>query len=215
VQRSRFLAWAGLLLLALGVRVALLAAAAATVAERRPELAWRDLAMLYDGRLYLLVARSFPAVYQNGGGDPVPVDYPHLTIYLPLLPAAIATIDAAVGDLRSSAIAASLLTACVALAGFERLARRSGLARPILATALFAVLPPLWVLLSALPFSDSVLLAAAILAFVAFAEDRHALAALAAGAAAVAQKSGFLVAGARGLAQLCKQGRRSGRQQPR
>jgi hypothetical protein len=187
------LAWAGLLLLALGVRVAFLAAAAATVAERRPELGWRDLAMLYDGRLYLLVARSFPAMYQSAGNDPVPVDYPRLTVYLPLLPAAIAAIDAAVGDLRSSAILASLLAAIVALAGFVRLARRS-VARPLLAAALFAVLPPIWILVSTLPSSDALMLAAAILAFVAFAEDRHVLAALAAGAAAIAQKSGFLVA---------------------
>lgn len=210
MQRRRVLAWAALLLLALGVRIALLVAAAATVSERRPELTWRDLSMLYDGRLYLLVARSFPAAYQSDGSDPVPVDYPHLTIYLPLLPAAIAAFDAALGDLRGSAVAASLLAACLALAGFERLARRN-VAKPLLATALFAVLPPIWVLLSTLPFSDSLLLAAAILAFVAFADDRHVLAALCAGAAAIAQKSGFLVAIALVVALLRNEGLRSWR----
>jgi len=192
MQRSRALALTGVLLFALGVRLLLLGAAGASVTASHPELETRDLSLLFDGRLYLLVARSFPTPYQGHGNDPVPVDYPGLTAYFPLLPAAIWGVDRVVGDLRTSAILASLLTACLTLVGFERLARRH-LARPLLATTLFAVLPPLWVLVSVLPFSDSVVLAAATLAFVAFAAGRHGLAVLAAGAAAVAQKNGFLV----------------------
>jgi hypothetical protein len=213
VQRGRLPALAVVLLLALGVRVAFLAAAAADVTERRPELAWRDLTMLYDGRFYLLVARSFPYAYQRDARDPVRVDYRHLTVYMPLLPAAIAAADALAGDLRGSAVAVSLLTACIAVAGFARLARRF-VARPLLAAALFAVLPPIWILLSTLPFSDAALLAAAILAFVAFAEDRHVLAAIAAGAAAIAQKSGFLVAVALVVALLRNEGWRGARRLP-
>jgi hypothetical protein len=193
VQRSRVLALAGVLVFALAVRLLLLGAAAERVTADHPELETRDLSLLFDGRLYLLVARSFPTPYQSHGNDPVPVDFPGLTVYLPLLPAAIWSVDSAVGDLRTSAILASLLAACLTLLGFERLARRH-LTRPLLATALFAVLPPLWVLVSVLPFSDSAVLAAATLAFAAFAARRHGLAVLAAGAAAIAQKNGFLVA---------------------
>lgn len=193
MQRSRVLVLTGVLLFALAVRLLLLGVAAASVTANHPELETRDLSLLFDGRLYLLVARSFPTPYQSHGNDPVPVDYPGLTVYLPLLPATIWGIDRAAGDPRTSAILASLLAACLTLVGFERLARRN-LAQPLLATALFSVLPPLWVLVSVLPFSDSVVLAAATLAFAAFASGRHGLAVLAAGAAAIAQKNGFLVA---------------------
>ena len=85
MQRSRVLALTAVLLFALGVRLLLLGAAGASVTANHPELETRDLSLLFDGRLYLLVARSFPTPYQGRGNDPVPVDYPGLTVYLPLL----------------------------------------------------------------------------------------------------------------------------------
>jgi hypothetical protein len=193
LKSRRTAAWAGVLLLALGVRVALLVASGELMTSRHAELERRDVALMHDGRLYLLVARSVPFVYQPpAGAERESVDYPRLTVYMPALPALIRAVDVVVRDPRTSALLGPLLAGGAAVAAFVLLARRH-VAHPFVAAALFAVVPPTWVLVSAMPFSECVLILSAVLAFLFFQDGRHVWAAVFGGLAAVSQKSGFLV----------------------
>jgi hypothetical protein len=198
-RRRAVLALAGLGLGALALRLAVLALGAHAAASADPALGWRDLALLFDGRLYLLVARTFPTPYQGSPLDPTPIDAVRLTIYLPLLPAGIWLAHAVLGDWRAAALALPLAAGAAAVLLFERLARGS-VRRPRLAAALLAAAPPVWVVASSLPFAESLALPLAIGAFLALRNERHVVAAILVGFAMLAQKNGFLLLPALALA---------------
>ena len=110
---------AAAVLLGIAVRVALLLAAGDWLGARHAALDTLDLSLFYDGRLYLLVARSFPLPYQDAGSDPIPVDYPNLTIYFPLLPAAIWGVAGAVRDLNHAGLVAPILAGALSILLFD------------------------------------------------------------------------------------------------
>jgi hypothetical protein len=171
------------------------ALASATVAARAVLLAagasalgvdWRDLALRYDGHVYLRIAKTFPALY-------VSAKYPYLPGWFPLYPALIRAGGALTGDLRVAAILVSIAASVAAVLLFFRLAGHFS-KRPGLAAALFVFFPPIWLVTGSLAFVEPVMLCAAIGAVLAAVEDRPWAAGAAAAAAALAEKSGFLVA---------------------
>ncbi len=173
---------AALALAALAARAAFLAAAASATG-----VAWRDLALRYDGHVYLEIAKTFPRLYVSEQG-------PYLTTWFPLYPALIRLAGFLTGDLRTAALAVSLAAATAAVLLFRRLAGRFS-RRPLLAAGLFVFFPPMWLLTGSLSFVEPVFLCAVLAAVIAAVEDRPGLAAAAGAAAVLSQKSGFLVPG--------------------
>lgn len=146
---------------------------------------WRDLALRYDGHVYLRVAKTFPALYISDWG-------PFLTGWFPLYPALIRVAGALTGDLRVAAMLVSIAASAAAVALFYRLAGHFS-KRPGLAAAIFVFFPPMWLVCGGLAFVEPVFLCAAIGAVLAAVEDRPWPAGAALAAAALAQKSGVLV----------------------
>jgi hypothetical protein len=146
---------------------------------------WRDLALRYDGHVYLRVAKTLPALYVSDWG-------PLLTGWFPLYPALIRAGGVLTDDLRVAAILVSIAASAAAVALFYRLAGRFS-ERPALSAAIFVFFPPMWLVCGGLAFVEPVFLCAAIAAILAAVEDRPWPAGAAAAAAALTQKSGFLV----------------------
>lgn len=172
---------AALALAAIAARAAFVAAGASALG-----VDWRDLALRYDGHVYLRIAKTFPALYVSDWG-------PFLTGWFPLSPALIRAAGALTGDLRVAALAVSLAASAAGVLLFLRLAGHFS-KRPVLAAAIFVFFPPMWLVCGGLAFVEPVFLCAAIGAVLAAVEDRPWPAGAAAAAAALAQKSGFLVA---------------------
>jgi hypothetical protein len=172
--------YAALALAALAARAAFLAGGAAALG-----VDWRDLALRYDGHIYLQIAKTLPRLYVSERGA-------YLTTWLPLYPALIRLAGFLTGDLRTAALAVSAAAAAAAVVLFRRLAGRFS-ERPALAAVLFLFFPPMWLLTGSLAFVEPVFLCAVLAAVVAAVEDRPAWAAAAWAVAAMSQKSGFLV----------------------
>jgi len=150
---------AALALTAVAARIAFLAAGASALG-----VDWRDLALRYDGHVYLQVAKTLPALYVSDSGA-------YLTTWLPLYPSLIRVAGLLTGDLRTAALAVSLAAAA----------------------ALFIFFPPMWLVTGSLAFVEPVFLCAVLAAVAAAVEDRPWTAAFAGAAAVLSQKSGFLV----------------------
>lgn len=165
---------------AVAARIVFLAAAASALG-----VDWRDLALRYDGHVYLRIAKTLPALYVSDQG-------PLLTGWFPLYPVLIRAAGALTADLRIAAILVSIAASAAAVLLFHRLAGRFS-ARPGLAAAVFVVFPPMWLVCGGLAFVEPVLVCAAVAAVLAALEDRPWAAGAAAAAAALSQKSGALV----------------------
>ena len=172
---------AGLAAAALAARGAFLAAGSKALGV--PAL---DLALRYDGHVYLRIAHTLPALYV------VPGQGPYLTGWFPLYPLLIRAAAAIVPDYRAAALAVSAIASASAVLLFRRLAGRFS-RRPDLAAILFIFLPPMWLVTGSLAFVEPVFLCAALAAALAALDDRPWAAGAACAAAALAQKSGFLV----------------------
>lgn len=192
----------------LSARAQAAALASATIAARVVFLAagasaldvdWRDLALRYDGHVYLRVAKTLPALY-------VSAKYDYLPGWFPLYPALVRAAGALTGDLRVAAIGVSIAASVAAVLLFFKLAGHFS-RRPGLAAALFVFFPPMWLVTGSLAFAEPILVCAAIAAVLAAVEDRPWAAGAAAAAAALAQKSGFLVALVAALIVWSRRGR--------
>lgn len=144
-----------------------------------------DLALRYDGHVYLRIAESLPWLYVEG-------DSPFLSGWFPLYPVLIRLLGCAVPDLRLSAILASLSFSALSVVLFHRLAVRFS-SRPDLAALLFVFFPPMWLVVGGLAFVEPLLVCAMIAGVLAVLEDRPALFAFSAVSAVLCQKSGFLL----------------------
>lgn len=144
-----------------------------------------DLALRYDGHVYLRIAKSLPWLYVEG-------DSPFLTGWFPLYPVLVRVLAFFVPDYRLSAILVSLSFSALSVFLFHRLAARFS-RRPDLATLLFLFFPPMWLVVGGLGFVEPLLVASVLLAVLSVLEDRPAPLALACAAAVLTQKSGFLV----------------------
>lgn len=189
---------AALALAAIAARAAFLAAGASALG-----VDWRDVALRYDGHVYLRIAKTFPALYVSDAG-------PFLTGWFPLYPALIRAAGALTGDLRIAALLVSMAASAAGVLLFRRLAGHVS-ERPGLAAALFVFFPPIWLVCGGLAFVEPALVCAEIGAVLAVFEDRPWTAGAAAAAAALAQKSGFLVAVIAALIVWSRKGRLPGR----
>ncbi len=152
----------------------------------------RELALIYDGHVYILIAKSFPTPYVGIEKIfPAYRDSSFFTGWFPLYPAAIAAVAALARDAAWSALLASQLLGSLAVALFSALARRVT-TRPALATFLFAFFPPTWLLTGTLSFVEPAFLCCLIAAAERFLAGRDWEAAALAGLAAIAQKTGVL-----------------------
>ncbi len=144
-----------------------------------------DLALRYDGHVYLRIARTLPRLYIEG-------DSPFLTGWFPLYPVLIRMTGLIVHDLRLSAILVSLSFSVWSVVLFHRLASRFS-RRPDLAALLFLFFPPMWLVVGGLGFVEPILVCSAMLGVLAVLEKRPWTLAVACAAAVLTQKSGFLV----------------------
>lgn len=189
---------AALALAAVASRIAFLAAAASALG-----VDWRDLALRYDGHVYLRIAKTLPALYVSDQG-------PLLTGWFPLYPVLIRAAGALTGDLRTAAILISITASAAGVVLFHRLAARFS-SRPGLAAAVFVVFPPMWLVCGGLAFVEPLLVCAAIAAVLAAVEERPWVCGAAAAAAALSQKSGALVVVIAALVVWSRKGRLDGR----
>lgn len=152
-----------------------------------------NLALLYDGHIYLLISRSFPHPYQ-GIHEFFPVfrDSTYFTGWFPAYPATVWMFDMVLRETRVAALTASVLAGSLAVALFYRLASRVS-SRPLEAALVFSIFPATWLLVGGLSFVEPLYLCLLIAAFDCALQGRVPAAVLLGGLAAVTQKSGFLV----------------------
>ena len=189
--------WAGghrrefcLLLFVAGLALRTLAAA---LISRSTGLALSELALTFDGHVYLLIARSAPRLY-----DGIHLFFPafrdssYFTGWFPLYPVSIALAAPFFGWTSAALLVPRLAgAACAPL--FFLLAARHG-RRPALAAALFCVFPGTWLLTGSLAFVEPLYLLCVLGALLALSRERRAAAAWLCAGAALAQKTGVLLA---------------------
>ncbi|NNN04343.1 MAG: hypothetical protein HKL90_00435 [Elusimicrobia bacterium] len=173
---------------ALAARVGFVAAASAATG-----VAWRDLALRYDGHCYILIASTIPRLYVGAPPlFPALRDPAFLTGWFPLYPALIRAASGLTGGLRAAALVVSWVSSAAATVLFHRLAGRFS-SRPGLMTLVFIFFPPMWLVAGSLGFVEPVFVCAAIAAVLAALEDRPWACAAAAAVAVLAQKWGLIV----------------------
>lgn|GEM_PF-1206101 len=180
--------WAGLFLLALAFRLSFLALASAFSG-----LPWRDLALYYDGHVYLLISKSYPRLYV-GIHEIFPAfrNSEYFTGWFPFYPLLIRLAGFVIRDSRVSALAVSQIAAALSVVLLYRLARLRS-SRPLLAAALYIFFPPTWVLTGSLNFVEPVFVCLFLAAFDRFLAEDMAWAVVFASLVMVTQKSGFLI----------------------
>lgn len=155
---------------------------------------WPDLALRYDGQVYLALAKSLPRLYLDAPAFfPTPVTAEYFTGWFPLYPALIRGAAELCGDARAAALGLSVALSAAAAALTARLAARTGGRRPWLAGALALLWPPSWLAVGSLACVEPLFVCCALAAVLAALEDRPWLAAAACAAGVLAQKSGFLL----------------------
>ena len=153
-----------------------------------------DLALFFDGHLYILIARSLPRLYAGAGAafPAFPKDAAFLTAWFPAYPALIRALALFV-DWRWAALLACWVPASLAVALFHELAR-DYTPRPLPAALLFAFLPPAWLLGGSLAFVEGLYACLLLGCVLALRRGRVPLACALGAAFALTQKSGFLLA---------------------
>jgi hypothetical protein len=153
-----------------------------------------DLALFFDGHVYQLVARTFPAVYADIHGvfPQFPKSPVFLTAWFPIYPFLIWLVDHVVHDLRFAALIVSWLAGALAVVVFYDLAKTET-NRPVTAALIFSVIPPTWLLCGSLAFVEPVFVCLLLLAVRFVLIDRRLLAGASVGLAVAAQKSGILI----------------------
>jgi hypothetical protein len=171
-----------------------LRALTALAVSLRADVALRDLALFYDGHLYLLVAKTFPALYSDVHavfpGFPGPPTF--LTGWFPVYPGLIRIVSLATDDLRLAALWVAWLAGGAAVVLFHELAR-DHVEHPAFAAFLFACLPTAWLVGGSLGLVESTFVCFLLAAVLATLRGKLGWAALFAALTALTQKSGFLV----------------------
>lgn len=155
---------------------------------------WRNLALFYDGSVYLHIAHSFPTLY-GPPRDAIPhvfSDPAYYSGWFPLYPLLISAFGFLLRDLRAAALVVAQLSSSAAVVLFFRLARRF-VPRPASAALVFSLFPAVWLLCGSLAFVEPVFVALSIAALLCHVERRGERALFLAGVVMTAQKSGFLV----------------------
>lgn len=184
------------------------------LAAHAARVPWKDLALMYDGHVYVLIARSAPYFYTNiEKFFPVYKNSEYFTGWFPVYPAAISVANLLANDLRVAALLASQLLSSAAVALFYLLAKKT-VKRPLLAAFLFCFFPPTWLLTGSLAFVEPAFALLFIAAFLCLHEKRWAGATVLASLVVVTQKSGFLVLAIFGLILWRQEGSRAFKRLP-
>lgn len=188
--------------MALTLRAALLA-----LASSSSGLDWRDLALYYDGHIYILISKSLPHLYTGISSIfPLFKESTYFTGWFPLYPAFIRLIGFIVPDARIAALAVSHAASALAVVVFYRLARRF-LAHPALASLIFAVWPPTWLLTGSLGFAEPLFVLLFLGAFERFLAEETGKSVFLGSLAVVAQKMGILLLPVLGLTLFWREGK--------
>jgi hypothetical protein len=167
----------GLFLGALVTRVVLLGCLAGSTG-----MEWRNLALLYDGHVYMLISHYFPILYPNVS----------FTGWFPVYPFLIFLADLLFSDPRVSAIVVSVMAGSLSVVLFYHLAREFT-PRPLLSAVVFCCFTPTWLLTSTLAFVESVFACLFIGTVISLQKGWTKSAVALAGLTIVTQKSGILI----------------------
>jgi hypothetical protein len=188
-QPNKYFVYIGLFLFAVGLRVA-----AAVSISYVSGVSLRNLALFYDGHMYLIVAKTIPEIYSN-----VTTFFPefsenpaYVTGWFPVYPILISFFGLMTGDLRLSALIVAWSAGGIAVVLFYELAKEY-MNSPFFAAILFSFLPPAWLIGGSLALVESTYVCILLAFFLSFKRDWPILAALFAALTMLTQKSGFLI----------------------
>jgi len=187
--QKKYFTYAGLFLFAVGLR-----AATALAISLASGISLRNLAVFYDGHLYILIARTLPVLYSTPRlfFPDFPKDPSFITGWFPVYPGFIKLLSLVTGDLRLAALLAAWLAGGMAVVLFYELAG-DYLERPLFAAILFSFLPTSWLIGGSLALVESTYVCLLLACFLTFHRGKTGWAALFAALAMITQKSGFLL----------------------
>ncbi len=171
-----------------------LRAASAWILSLFTGIPFRNLALFYDGHMYLLIAKTYPALYANVDRvfPPFPKRETFITAWFPLYPALIRLANIPIGDFRTAALIVSWAAGGVAVVLFHELAK-DYIKHPFSSALLFSFFPAAWLMGGTLAFVEAVYVCAFLACVLAFVRGRTGWAALFAALVVLSQKSGLLV----------------------
>jgi hypothetical protein len=189
-ERKKYLAsYAGLFLFAVGLRA--ITALAVSLASG---VSLRNLGLFYDGHMYILIARTLPALYSDLQAffPGFPQDPRYITAWFPVYPAFIRLLSLFTGDLRLAALIAAWLAGGIAVVLFYKLAE-DYLQNPRSASILFSFLPTGWLIDGSLALAESTLVCLLLACILTLRRGKTGWAAVFAALTVLAQKMGFLL----------------------
>lgn len=187
--QKKYATYAGLFLFAVALR-----AATALAVSLASGMSLRNLTVFFDGHLYLLIARTLPALYS----DPrlffpdFPKDPSFLTGWFPVYPGFIKLLSLFAVDIRLAALLTAWLAGGIAVVLFYELAG-DYLEKPLFAAILFSFLPTSWLIGGSLVLVESTYVCLLLACMLAFQRGKTGWASLFAALAVITQKSGFLL----------------------
>ncbi len=179
----------GLFLFAVGLR-AITALAISLVSG----ISLPNLALFYDGHMYILIARTLPALYSHLKMffPNFPEDPRYITAWFPVYPSFIKLLALFTGDLRLAALIAAWLAGGIAVVLFYELAK-AYLKNPLFAAVLFSFLPTAWFLDGSLALAESTFVCLLLACILTLQNGKNGWAALFAALTVTTQKLGFLL----------------------
>jgi hypothetical protein len=188
-KQKKYSTYAVLFLFAVGLRV-ITALAISWVSG----VQLNNLALFYDGHLYILIAKTLPALYAD-----IQVIFPgfsdnpaFITGWFPVYPFFIRLVSLLIGDLRLAALITAWFASGIAVVLFYELAK-DYLEDPLFAAILFSFLPPAWLIDGSLALVESTYVCLLLACILAFQRGKTGWAAVWAALAVITQKSGFLL----------------------
>jgi hypothetical protein len=188
-KQKKYSTYAVLFLLAVGLRV--ITAFAISWASG---IQLRNLALFYDGHLYILIAKTLPALYAD-----IPVIFPDfsdnpafITGWFPVYPLFIRLVSLLIGDLRLAALITAWFSGGIAVVLFYELAK-DYLEDPLFAAVLFSFLPTAWLMCGSLALVESTYVCLLLACILTFQRGQNGWAALWVALTVITQKSGFLL----------------------
>ncbi len=181
--------YAGLFLFAVGLRA--ITALAISLASG---VSLRNLSLFYDGHMYILTARTLPALYSDLQVffPNFPEDPRYITGWFPVYPGFIKLFSLFTGDLRLAALIAAWLAGGIAVVLFYESAK-DYLKNPLFAAILFSFLPTAWLVAGSLALAESIFVCLLLACILTLQRGKTGWAALFAALAVLTQKSGFLL----------------------
>lgn len=188
-QERKYFTYAVLFLFAVGLRMI-----TALAISWESGVSLRNLALFYDGHLYILIAKTLPALYDNiQGFFPNFSDNPaFITGWFPVYPSVIRLASLFTGDLRLAALITAWVAGGIAVVLFYELAT-DYLKNPLFAASIFTFLPTGWYIGGSLALVESTYICLLLACVLTLQRGKYGWAALFAALTMITQKSGFLI----------------------